>query len=189
MKTRKKTSGLILSLVMVLGIGIYSCDKDKDDNNNNNSNTVTQQDRTFARSANFSNNAEVELGRLALQRSSNDSVKAFARDMVGEHTKSKNQLDSIARGLSITLSDSLDAAHRTLNEKLTTLNDLAFDTVYINNQVKDLQATMSLLQNQIGNGKNNGLVKYATKNLPVVNRHLLRAKNLQTYLKQNSGGQ
>jgi putative membrane protein len=187
MKTRKKTSAFLLALLVVFGIGLYSCDKDKDNSSTNN--TVNQQDRTFARNANYSNNAEIQMGRLALQNSANDSIKAFARDMVAEHTKSKNQLDSIARGLSITLSDSLDTSHLTLLGRLTTLNNFAFDTVYINNQVKDHQATETLLQNQIGNGNNNGLVQYATKNLPIVNRHLLRARNLKTYIEQTGGRQ
>ena len=41
--------------------------------------------------------AEVELGKLAEQRSQNDAVKDFARLMVGDHGKANDRLIGLAK--------------------------------------------------------------------------------------------
>lgn len=184
MKTRKKKSILLVSVLVLFSIGIYSCNDNNDDQGTSG---TSQEDQTFTMNASGSNIAEIEFGRLALTRATNDSIRAFAQTMLTDHTNSQRQLDSIAKSLNIRMSDSMNVSHRTLYRRLSGLSSFAFDTAYINSQVMDHQATRTLLQNQISRGNNANLVKYATKNLPIVNMHLQHATNLRTYLNQTGG--
>lgn len=169
-------------MLAVFSISFYACKDDEDDDNTDN---VTQQDRNFARDAADGNLAEIEFGRVAIQRATNDSVIAFAQDMITDHTAAQRMLDSISNVLNVTLPDSMNVTHRRLLDSLSTMNGVQFDSVYIHNQVLDHQATRTLLQSQISNGNNRRLVDYASKNLPIVNGHLQRVQNLQDSLRNN----
>lgn len=179
MKTLKRKSVFLIALLTVLSIGIYSC-KDEDDDDDGI--VVSQVDRDFARNVSNSNNAEIEFGQLAMQKSDNDSILSYAQRMVDDHTAAQNRLDSIADDLDIQLSDSLDAAHSSLLDSLTMMDGFAFDSVYINSQVMDHQATRTLLQNHIDNGENDELVEYASDQLPVINMHLQDAIEIRSSL-------
>lgn len=170
-------------MLMLFGIGFMGC-KDV----NNDTPVVSQPDQTFIKNVSASNNAEIQFGTLALQNSSSDSVKVFAQKMVKDHTTAKNSLDSIVKSLNLVKSDSLDTAHKTLYTKLMGLNKVAFDSVYINNQVKDHQAARSLLQNEISSAGNSRLVSYAKKQLPIVNMHLEEATRLKNKLNTPGSG-
>jgi putative membrane protein len=178
---------LLLSGLILYSIGFNACKDNSDDANN--TNTLTQQDKGFATSAAASNLAEIQFGRLASQKASLDSVKIFAQTMVTEHTLAQSSLDSISKSLNLTMSDSMDVAHRTLFTRLQALTGAGFDSVYIHNQVLDHEASRTLMQNQISNGKDTRLVNYAKKNLPVVNRHLAEATRIRAHFNNNQTGQ
>src|ERR1700710_2867339 len=69
------------------------------------------QDITFARMAAMSNYAEISTGQLALTKSQDSTIKAFAAMMVTDHTDAGQKLKSLAGSLGLSAPDSLDAAH------------------------------------------------------------------------------
>lgn len=170
---------ILLFLLAVISLGIYSCEDDDDDSD---SDLVTQQDRDFARNAAFANIAEIELGELALQRGEHDSVLAFARMMIADHNVSRRQLDSIADRLNIDLPDDMDPAHETMRITLAGLNNAAFDSAYMHNQVLDHQASRTLHQSEIDMGNNKDLVDFARRKLPGIVSHLERATRIRDSL-------
>jgi putative membrane protein len=173
---------VMLTILAMAGIGFYACNDNSDDNNS----SVSQQDRDFSRTASQGNIAEIQFGQLATQKSVSDSVTAFARKLIADHTKSQAQLDSLGRKLNITKVDSMDANHRNLMSRLSGYSQYAFDTAYINSQVKDHQATITLFENQSNKGQDSGLKSYASKNLPALRQHLQMAQSLKTYLQNNN---
>ena len=58
--------------------------------------TVPAADMAFAETATGSGKAEVELGKLATQKASDQSVKMFGQRMVDDHSKADDQLMKIA---------------------------------------------------------------------------------------------
>lgn len=186
MRKLKKKSVLLLPMLVLFGLGFNACKDNEDDQNTT---TLTQQDKTFVIGAASSNISEVQFGRLALQKATNDSVKLFAQNMVTEHTRAQAQLDSLAKIMGISVPDSMDAAHKSLYTRLSGLSGAAFDSVYIDNQVIDHTATRTLFQDQISNGKDTRLKSYATKVLPAVTSHLEQATRLRTRLTQKQPGQ
>ncbi|UGB38163.1 DUF4142 domain-containing protein [Frateuria soli] len=55
------------------------------------------QDAMFMRKAAAANMAEIQAGRIALDRSTNAQVKQLAQRIVDDHTKAGDQLTSIAQ--------------------------------------------------------------------------------------------
>jgi putative membrane protein len=53
-------------------------------------------DKAFVKKAMEGNMAEVQMGQLALQKSSDDQVKQFAQRMVDDHGKMQDQLKPVA---------------------------------------------------------------------------------------------
>lgn len=190
MRKVKQKSAVLLTVMLLMGIGFIGC-KDTNDETP----VLSQQDQTFAKNAAAANVAEIRLGELALQKAKKDSIQTFAQMMIRDHTKALNSLDSIMKGLNYTVADSLDASHKALYSRLSGLADsVAFDSVYINNQVLDHQATLTLLQNQVSNNTNGNqkLIDYARKQVPIVTRHLEEATRLKnslgTHNNNNPGG-
>lgn len=177
MKTTHLKFSMLFALLMFFSIGFYSCQDDPDEDDNS---TGSQQDRDFATKSSNSNMAEIEFGRLAVQRGENDSIILFAEEMIDDHRAAQTHLDSAARRMNLALPDSMDAAHRTFYSFLSRLNDFEFDSAYIHNQVIDHQITRDLLQKQIDEGDDSSLVNYARRQLPIVIRHHENAIKLRT---------
>lgn len=175
MKTLK--SAILISF-LCLATGFYACKKNQD----NAVLVISQQDRDFVTKASQANLSEVKLGGLAVQKSSNDSVIAFAKKMVEGHTKSKRQLDSVVQVMTLVKVDSMSVLQDTLYSRMSRFNGLTFDTAYIGSQVRGHKAAQTLLQDENSKGSDKGLKWYSNKTLPDVNKHLQWAINIQSYL-------
>lgn len=186
MKKSKTKSVLLITLLLLLSIGFYSCKDDEDDTEEIVPGT-SEQDEDFAISASYVNIAEIRLSQMAVQKSTNDSINSYAREMITDHTTAQNELRTISNDLNIVLNDSLDQAHSTLYNQLSALKGFAFDSAYIANQVTDHQSTKTLLETMISNRGDSSLVSYANKRLPIVNRHLQKAIDTRTRLNENRG--
>lgn len=176
METKKLKFSTLFALLIVISIGFYSCKDDEDDDATNG---VSQQDTDFATRAAASNFSEIEFGRLAVQRATDDSVSMFAQKMIDDHTRAQDQLDSIANSLNLALPDSMDRAHRTLFTDLQRLDGFSFDSAYMHNQVIDHQNTRDLLQKQMDDGDDDRLKNYASRQLPIVVMHHEEAIDLR----------
>lgn len=169
-------------LFAMLAVGFSACDNDDDKGEPE---VVSEQDRAFVINASFSNRAEIELGELASERATNESVRAFAEMMVEDHTTAQNQLEEIASDLNIATPDTLDAVHQAIYAQLSALSGYQFDSAYIRSQVLDHELAQEIMQTQIDEGKNERLVGYASQKLPIINQHLQEVLELQIEVIEN----
>lgn len=149
-----------------------------DDDNNNNTPALSGTDRSFMTQAALANEAEINLGQLALTNSSNDSVMMFAQHMVTEHTQTGASLDSIAGQYSVTLPTGLDSMHAALRTRLAGLSGRDFDTAYINSQIMDHQRAITLFQSEANNGSATNVRSFASRTLPHLQMHLALADSI-----------
>jgi len=131
--------------------------------------------------------AEVQLGRMAAERASDPGVKAFGQMMVTDHTQAGNELKQVASQMSVSLPTQLDAKHRELADKLSKLQGSSFDREYINAMVEGHQEVAAKLRAHTGSHSASdthdaALTQWATQALPTVERHLMRARELQQKL-------
>ena len=126
--------------------------------------------------------AEVELGKLAQQKSRNDAVTAFAKRMVDDHGKSNAQLAELAKQAGLLLPTEPAPDQLEVKQRLSALNGAAFDAEYMRAQVTDHQKTVQLLLWVIASGENADLQRFASGTLPDVVHHLQLAQTLVSQL-------
>jgi putative membrane protein len=141
-------------------------------------------DQLFARQATIGGLAEVELGKLAGQRTQNEAVKRFAQQMVQDHGQANDKLAKIARADKAKLpgKPDIDPDQKALREQLSKLRGSEFDLAYLSAQVGAHQTTAQLLEHEIGSGQDERVKAYAQDTLPTVMRHLEMARSLQMQL-------
>jgi len=175
----KHISGLS-KLFIVAALFAASCNDDDDDNNMNT--TLNDADKNFMTIAAYANRNEIDFAETALTKATADTVKTFAHMMIAEHTNAMNELDSIANQFSYTLPTTIDSLHAAMKTDLMAKSGYSFDTAYIDGQVRDHQATISLFQNQASQGNNVSVKNWANKTLPNLQTHLAAADSIQNFL-------
>ena len=139
-------------------------------------------DRLFTTLAAQGGMAEVELGKLAQQRSRNEAVTVFAQQMIDDHGKSNAQLMGLAKQAGLPLPSELAPDQLEVSKKLSALNQGQFDAEYMRVQVTDHQKTVQLLLWVIASGENPDLQRFASDTLPGVLHHLQLAQDLVSQL-------
>jgi putative membrane protein len=136
-----------------------------------------QADRTFIIAASLGGAAEVELGKLAEQKSQNGSVKTFAQRMVEDHSAANSQLAKLAEADHVIV-DQPDPEHKQMQDGLAGLTGAEFDIEYLRVQVQDHQRAVQLLEYEIGSGEDADAQGLASKLLPTVFMHLEMARDI-----------
>jgi putative membrane protein len=127
--------------------------------------------------------AEVELGRLAVQKAQDPEVKKFAQMMVTDHTKANNELKAIAAKQKITLPAEIGPRNRSTIDELNKLSGADFDQEYVQAMVDDHEADVQLFEDQAEDETDAQAMAFAAKTLPVLRKHLEAIKAIQAKLK------
>src|SRR3954462_12957418 len=98
---------------------------------------LAEKDYKFGKDASRGGMSEVELGNLAKQKGTSDSVRNFGERMVRHHTKANDELKQIASKKGGTLPTELARNERSTMDKLQKANGAAFDREYADAMVKD----------------------------------------------------
>ena len=135
----------------------------------------------FAMKAADSDMFEVEAAKLALKRSTNAEVKAFAKKMQTAHTLSTEGLKAAiaASGAVITLPTTLSSDKQAMLGDLTKAADKDFDKAYADSQVDAHQAALNLLQRYAQDGDTPAIKTFAAGLAPTVQEHLNTAEGLK----------
>ncbi len=129
-------------------------------------------DKAFVRDALQGGMAEVQLGQLALQKSSNSDVKQFAQRMVDDHTKLGDEMKQVAQQMSVKPPDSISGKDKSTIAKLQALNGDAFDKAYIKDMVKDHQKDQKEFKQEAQNASNPALKQVAAQGEQGGSQHL-----------------
>ncbi|WP_282347201.1 DUF4142 domain-containing protein [Pseudomonas sp. PS01301] len=132
----------------------------------------------FVEDASAKGVAEVEAGKLALEKGTAADVKTFADMMVKDHTAANQKLKALADKKNIDVSDDAELLDKAKAMILELRSAKSFDQAYANNQVKAHEATIEIFEDEIKNGKDAELKAFATETLPKLKAHLVEAKKL-----------
>lgn len=135
-------------------------------------------DGLFLQANTGSNLFEIQTSQVALGKSSNDAVRAYAQRMISEHTTAQNQVNALAAARGVPLPKVLPPELQIKVGTLSTLSGAAFDTAYLNEQVVGHQATLSVLLNEQTAGQDAAVVALAAQLQPIVTDHLAQAQAL-----------
>src|SRR3954470_5269864 len=112
----------IAQLMFLAALAVAGCkDDDKEDMPG-----INEPDATFADNAVIANQAEIDLGQLAKDKSSNQAVVAFGDHMVTEHNTALADLKNIVSKRNHDMPTDLDAEHKALKTRLQGLSGMEF---------------------------------------------------------------
>ena len=110
-------------------------------------------DATFYKKAAEGGMAEVELGKLAQDKSPTTSVKEFGAMMVADHSAANDKLEAIAAKKNIKLPASPSVGQMATKTKLEVLSGNTFDKSYIKGMVEDHQEDIKEFQTEANSGQ------------------------------------
>jgi len=142
---------------------------------------VDQMDEKFVKTVCHKGAMEVAFAKMAQAKSTNADVKNLGKHMEADHTKANEELKTIAGTLGAVV-DGQHADHRTLSDKMTSLQGAEFDREFVGWTVKSHMESIDLLKNYIRDGKQEQVKAFATKTLPVLQHHLEMAQQCQATL-------
>jgi putative membrane protein len=133
-------------------------------------------DQKFVMEAAKGGMAEVELGRMAADKASNDDVKKFGQRMADDHSKAGDELKALAQSKNITVPSEIDPKDRALRERLMKLSGPAFDQAYMQAMVNDHVKDVGDFSSEARSGKDPDVKAWAGKTLPTLEEHLRLAR-------------
>lgn len=141
--------------------------------------TLSKGDETILKNMALANISEIEAGKIAQSKSSNDQVKSFAQQMIDDHTKALNDVQQLAQQKGVTLPTEPDARHKAMATKLQAMSGEAFDKAYMAQAgVADHKKVHSMLLADEKKAKDPDVKALATKMAPVVEQHLKSAQQV-----------
>jgi putative membrane protein len=151
---------------------------------NQSANRMMAPDSSFMTKAAQGGMAEVEMGRLAVEKSSNPQVKQFGQRMVNDHTNANRELKQIASQKQVTLPTEMDAKQQSTMNRLSKLSGAQFDRAYMQDMVKDHEEDVAEFQREANNGSDPDVKAFAGKTLPTLKSHLQSAEDTRAQLKK-----
>lgn len=135
------------------------------------------------------NTIDIDAGKLAESKTKNKEVKAFAKQMVTDHTAVNKQATDLAKKLNVTPKDN-DTSKTLMNgakenvTHLKTLKGSEFDKAYVDHEVAYHQAVLNAIDQTLLPGAQNPELKdLISKVRPAIAAHLEHAQHLQSALK------
>src|SRR5579859_1241823 len=186
--------GAAMTLTAVSQENKTSTPQDKDPNgtamSSKESAGMTMADKTLVKKAAEGGLAEVELGKLATEKASNDQVKKFGQRMVDDHSKANDQLKDVAAQKHIDLPTEPSAKDKATKARLEKLSGEQFDRAYMSDMVKDHKKDVAEFARESQSSKDSAVKNFARETLPTLREHLKEAEKLapaQKTTAQNNG--
>jgi putative membrane protein len=133
-------------------------------------------DQAFVMDAAKGGMAEVELGKLAVEKASNADVKKFGQRMVDDHSKANDELKMVVSTKNITLPSGPNATQKATYDRLSKLSGAQFDAAYMRDMVNDHVKDVAAFRREAQGGKDSDIKAFAAKTLPTLEDHLKMAR-------------
>lgn len=138
-------------------------------------------DSAFMMQAAQNNSFEIDASKLALTKAGSADVKAFAQQMIDDHTKTGDEMKALAASKSVAVSDKPSASQAGKIKMLSAMSGTNFDKRYVDVVgVAAHKDTIKLFQKESARGKDADVKAFATKTLPALQHHLEMAQGLKS---------
>ncbi|WP_191833526.1 DUF4142 domain-containing protein [Pseudomonas fluorescens] len=130
--------------------------------------------------------AEIQTSQLALEKTESAQVKAFAEQMIKDHTKSNQQLLDLAKQHDFSVPDDAALTSKARKMMLQVQEGASFDAAYANHQVDAHEQAVRLFDEESRSTSDpQDLRHFAKTTLPTLKHHLEMAKQLQNTHRKN----
>jgi putative membrane protein len=135
-------------------------------------------DKAFVKKALEGSMSEVEMGKLALQKSNDDQVKQFAQKMVDDHGKMVDQMKPVAEQMGVKVPDGPSKGQMKSMDKMKALSGDAFDQAYIKDMVKDHKKDDSEFKQEAQSTQNPQLKQLVSEADQTIESHLQQIQQI-----------
>jgi putative membrane protein len=132
---------------------------------------------TFVKKAALDGMTEVEMGKIALEKSQNPKVREFAQRMITDHTKANKELAAAAKAKGLDVPMKLDAEHQSMVQSLASKSGAAFDAAYREHMTADHSKAVAMFEGA-SSSSDSDLASLAKKTLPTLEEHKKLAEAL-----------
>jgi putative membrane protein len=130
-------------------------------------------DQAFVTKAMEGGMAEIELGKLAADKSQSQDVKQFAQKMVNDHSQMGDKwFKPVAKEIGVSEPKGPSKKDKKLIEKLQGLSGQQFDTEYIQAMVKDHKEDLKEFQSESEAAQDPNVKQIAEQGSKVISQHL-----------------
>lgn len=126
--------------------------------------------------------AEVQMGQMALKKSSDPKVKQLAQRIVDDHTDANGKLQTLARYKQVALPAAPSQAAQDKATTMTSMDGTKFDQAWAAAMVSDHQKAVTLFTDEVQKTSDPQVKAFAQATLPVLKTHLQMAQQLQGQL-------
>ena len=136
-------------------------------------------DQQFVAKAAEAGQFEVEIAKLAVEKSSDPAVKTFAQMLVDDHGAANDKLRQIASGHQLALPAALPEAKKQALEQLSRLSGAAFDRQFVKLVgIQDHQHDIAEFEKAGQAAQSPDVRSFAQSSLPTLKKHLASAQKL-----------
>ena len=141
---------------------------------------IAPKTEDFVKEVAVSDMFEIESGKLA-QGKGNAANKAFAAQMVTDHTKTSTELKSMVSGgkVKAELPAAMESSHQSKVDKLKGLSGADFDKQYVSDQQSAHKDAVNLFERYAKGGDNADLKVWANRTVPALKHHKEMADKLK----------
>lgn len=144
---------------------------------------VDQGDAAFMQKAALSSLMEIEASQIAQKSADSENIKAYADQMIRDHTAVSKLQNELALEKDILLPMTLGPQEQTRLEQLQAMQGEAFDLAYIRQfGVAAHEEAVTLFQNAARGAADVDIKAFAAQTLPALRAHLHMAETLQDQL-------
>jgi putative membrane protein len=137
-------------------------------------------DQQFVDMAAQTDMVEANLGQRAQENASSQDVKDFGQMLATDHTNDFSQLHAAAQTANLNVPDAIDTAHnKAMIAPYQKLKGSAFDRKYAKDMVAGHTKAVAAYKKEAADAQNDALKTYAQAALPVLQKHLDQAKELE----------
>ncbi|HEY2342627.1 MAG TPA: DUF4142 domain-containing protein [Chthoniobacteraceae bacterium] len=140
---------------------------------------LSRSDASFIKSAYQDGLGEVKLGEMGQSKTANADVKAFASQMVTDHTAANTELKGLADSKKVDLPSDPTLVEQGKEKLLDAKTGADFDKAFADKMVSDHKSAVSAFEKAASEAKDTDVKNLAAKILPTLKSHLSMAESLK----------
>ena len=183
--TQKLQIGALLGICAILSVGMRAQDTNKETPEVGKKTaspsvggTELKADQKFLMMAAQGNLAEIQMAKLAKQKSQSNEIQNYAQRLIEDHTAANDKVMQIATKKGLTLPKTPPADAMAMMKKMKGMKSMKFDKMYMRDMVKDHTKDVADYTNEAQHGYDDDIKAYAMTTLPTLKSHLDAAQTL-----------
>ena len=132
---------------------------------------LSNTERKFLSKAAQSGMAEVQLGKLAMDKASSEEVKRIGETLVEHHSKANGEVQKIAAAIGVTLPDEGEGKHQSAVKRLSKLSGEKFDREFLRFQLQHHRENIRQFEQAANKTENAEVKEFASHTLPALREH------------------